>query len=134
MSVFVCSKELCVNIFFDCCKVLAAPLKRTFPPFFKNRMYLLKRQSRNKNVFLTQLASQNSVYSFGRKVYFATSFHHRCENIYSTSLGRTLHGQHFRQKNPSCIPFKRTNKSPFPSFFLYGRSAGFTCRIMNHCF
>ena len=63
MSVFVCEKELCVNIFIDCCKVLAAPLKRTFPPFFNNRMSLLKRQSRNKNIFLTQLASQNSVYS-----------------------------------------------------------------------
>ena len=59
MSVFVCSKELCVNIFFDCCKVLAAPLKRTFPPFFSNRMYLLKRQSRKKIQFLTSLASQN---------------------------------------------------------------------------
>ena len=57
MSVFVCSKELCVNIFFDCCKVLAAPLKRTFPPFFSNRMYLLKRQSRKKIQFLTWLAS-----------------------------------------------------------------------------
>ena len=33
MSVFVCEKELCVNIFFDCCKVLAAPLKRTFSAF-----------------------------------------------------------------------------------------------------
>ena len=54
---------MCVQIFFDCCKVLAAPLKRTFPPFFNNRMSLLKRQSRNKNIFLTQLASQNSVYS-----------------------------------------------------------------------